>query len=215
MRNTRFVYVIGDGSPFLKIGVADRVSSRLLSLQSGNPNDLSVLFEKRVLYRLAYSTEAGVHGRLREHHRRGEWFNVTVETAVATIEAVYERALEADIPPADPDGMMDLSRNGPFGVLPVAPEAIAWFRTIMNEPGQQPLAAKIAQAIERECGSAAKLAFTTEIISRSPLSRILARRPEDLRRAHAELAKAINLLCDIFSARREQALLDKIREIAA
>lgn len=38
------VYVISDGSGYVKIGVAENVNDRLLQLQTGNPRELKVLY---------------------------------------------------------------------------------------------------------------------------------------------------------------------------
>jgi hypothetical protein len=215
MRNTRFLYVIGDGGPAVKIGVADRLAVRLSTLQVGNPNELAILYDRRVLYRLAASTELKVHQKLKTAHRRGEWFEVSVETAKATIDEVYQHLLDTMQAPIEPEGLLDLSRNSDYDIDAAAPEAIAWFRTLMNEPTGKEFAAKVMQGIQRTDGKAAAMAFQWEIVSQMPVSRVLHLRPGDLRQAHAALAKAINTLCDVYRARREQSLLDKIRGIAA
>jgi hypothetical protein len=85
----------------------------------------------------------------------------------------------------------------------------------MNEPSGKEFAAKVLHGIQRTNGKAAAMAFQWEIVARMPVSRVLHLRPGDLRQAHAALAKAINTLCDVYRARREQSLLDKIRGIAA
>lgn len=173
------------------------------------------MYEKRVLYRLAQKTEAEIHRRLRPHHRRGEWFSVDLDCARHTVDGVYAEVLALDQPPLEPEGLLDLTRWSDHAIDANAMEAIAWFRTLMNDWRGKALAGQIVQAIGKANGKAAMVAFQTEIVSRTPLSKVLTRHPGDLRKAHAALAKAINTLCDIFAARREQALLDKIREIAA
>lgn len=215
MSGTRFVYVIGSSECPVKIGVADRVPQRLATLQSGNPDELRVHHQFRTIYKLAQKAEAEVHRRLSDKWRRGEWFDVTADearvvvlTVLADLEARHESGI---IKP----GFVDLARGKEIGAHPYAREAVAWYRTVCNETGSLKIVEAINAAIVKDAGRAAHLAFRTEIMSHSPLTEVLARNPTELRRAQAALVKAVNVLADIFCARREQWLLDKISGIAA
>lgn len=215
MSNARFIYVIGVSNSPVKIGVADRVNQRLSNLQIGCPDELVIHHQFRTIYKLAQKTEAEVHRRLSGKHRRGEWFDITADEARETILSVLadiEAEHEATPPPP---GFVDFSRPKEIGAHPYAKEAIAWYRTAASETASLKVVEAINARIVKEAGKAAHLAFRTEIMSHSPLTQVLARNPVELKRAQAALVKAVNVLADVFLARREQWLLDKIRGIAA
>jgi hypothetical protein len=76
MTERGFVYVIGTAwtEPF-KIGVANNVERRLEALQSGNPLQLSILWQSsKVLDHFQF--EADLHARFGAFRIRGEWFLV-------------------------------------------------------------------------------------------------------------------------------------------
>lgn len=79
------VYVITDGSPFVKIGVTQNMSGRLATLQSGNPNPLDVLmtFETDSM-KNDRKLEKCIHNEFRlqrlvfDNGHETEWFDQTV-----------------------------------------------------------------------------------------------------------------------------------------
>lgn len=82
------IYCISDGQ-FLKIGYSYKPLERLQLFQMGNPRKLSLVYSKppRILL-TAKDVESAVHKRLRKFHLRGEWFDVPLEMAIATIQEV-------------------------------------------------------------------------------------------------------------------------------
>lgn len=88
-----YLYVIGesDSGP-CKIGFADRVEHRLITLQSGNPRRLTLYFRlESDNYRMAEKIakhRAGKAGKL----IRGEWFEVTAREAERIVKQACHTA---------------------------------------------------------------------------------------------------------------------------
>ncbi len=87
-----FVYVIGGRSTSKKIGIATDPSRRLKAIQSGNSKVVSVLHSREVDLSVAGMIEAHAHWVLKDHRESGEWFRVSLEQAIAAIDA----AISAD-----------------------------------------------------------------------------------------------------------------------
>lgn len=76
-KNPGFVYIISDGTN-IKVGVANNVNRRLKSLQTGNPNTLTLEFSE---YRnQPYKLETYLHQQLAKYRTKGEWYHgITVQ----------------------------------------------------------------------------------------------------------------------------------------
>jgi hypothetical protein len=72
----------------VKIGVASNIESRISSLRSGSPHNLTVHFVGRAPERIVKWAEARCHGDLRPHHLKGEWFSCDPEIAASVARAV-------------------------------------------------------------------------------------------------------------------------------
>ncbi len=68
-----FVYVVQCGE-FTKIGIATWVKTRVMSLQTGNPEPIQLLKSWRS--RNAGAEELKLHKHLRKYRVRGEWFKL-------------------------------------------------------------------------------------------------------------------------------------------
>lgn len=79
-----YIYVIGTADGPLKIGYARDPEERLSALQTGTADKL-ILFRK-VRHPRAQVVESRVHKALRSHRHNGEWFVVSVDQALQTIE---------------------------------------------------------------------------------------------------------------------------------
>lgn len=81
------VYVISnEANSLLKIGYADNLRHRYAGLNVGSPVGLELEhFVYFVGGLIAKAVEGRTHQKLAEHRRRGEWFDVTVETAAKAI----------------------------------------------------------------------------------------------------------------------------------
>lgn len=89
MRDSRgHLYVITADAK-TKVGISRDVDSRLMWLQSGNPNPISVAFTLRDdSIRRLRSIEREVHLRLAEHRISGEWFDIAPTTVIGIVRAV-------------------------------------------------------------------------------------------------------------------------------
>jgi hypothetical protein len=83
------IYIITDEHGRLKIGIAVDLWRRLRRLQTGSADLLKlVCFFAIGPWKIARALETAVHERLRSHRVRGEWFKVSVRTAVRVIRQV-------------------------------------------------------------------------------------------------------------------------------
>ena len=86
------VYVIGHnwGGP-VKVGISKEPIKRKASLQCGNPERLSVLYEADVCN--AQLVEAVVHLRLNDYstNANNEWFNVTARHAYTLVNSIAQK----------------------------------------------------------------------------------------------------------------------------
>ena len=71
-----FVYFISDGE-YVKIGKRDHQSNRLNDLQTGNPRQLTTLFEIPLISgKAANATEKHLHKAFGGYRKNGEWFDI-------------------------------------------------------------------------------------------------------------------------------------------
>lgn len=100
-----FVYLVVEGvSGPCKIGLAESVSSRCSTLQTGNPRQLEV--HDYVPHSNAALLEQALHHHFRDFHVRGEWFDITPDHAKCAMKAlaakdadVLKRAINGASPP--------------------------------------------------------------------------------------------------------------------
>ena len=90
------VYCITDGS-HCKIGISSEPDARLSTLQAGNPNAISLLWQREVDSPLAARVERNIHKHLfrAKRHIRGEWFAIGPVAAHKLVRLV-ERSLLRD-----------------------------------------------------------------------------------------------------------------------
>jgi hypothetical protein len=86
------VYVIAPDTGFpCKVGVAENVRKRLAALQTAHWEELHIYHTFEVASRGdAFRLERLTHKRLKEHHIRGEWFNVLVSDAYNEINQMLD-----------------------------------------------------------------------------------------------------------------------------
>jgi hypothetical protein len=72
------LYIISDESQRLKIGVTNNLEGRLRTLQTGNPEQLTIIFEEEI--ENPTKIERYLHRRFHKNRLKGEWFsNISVE----------------------------------------------------------------------------------------------------------------------------------------
>lgn len=83
------IYVIGPvGGPF-KIGYAGDPRARLSNLQVGQAVDLIIHYEEKTETSRAKVIEKLIHRQLGHKRIRGEWFNVTLDEAIAEVRFAF------------------------------------------------------------------------------------------------------------------------------
>lgn len=74
------VYMVGtEGDPYIKVGYASELSSRMVNMQVGSPRKLIIL----AVFAGDLKAEAALHRELQDHHVRGEWFEYEEAKALA------------------------------------------------------------------------------------------------------------------------------------
>ena len=74
------MYMVGvEGEPYIKVGYASQLSSRMIGLQVGSPKKLLIL----AVFAGDLKAEALLHRELQHHHVRGEWFEYEEAKALA------------------------------------------------------------------------------------------------------------------------------------
>lgn len=80
------IYIIGTENGPKKIGYSRSPKQRLAAIQSANPLPVTLLHHRHIGDFVSV-IEARVHRRLRNHRLNGEWFDVSLEEAIAAVEA--------------------------------------------------------------------------------------------------------------------------------
>jgi hypothetical protein len=77
-----FLYVIGTNERYQKMGFSANVERRLKSLQTGNPDKLTIHHVEPVPKEQVRLLERKIHKDLAHYRLKGEWFNLTSQEAV-------------------------------------------------------------------------------------------------------------------------------------
>ena len=89
-----FIYIIRQTSTRLfKIGVSKNPAQRLKTLQTGNPNNLSLLYTVRCTDVSAFKAETVIHQHLTSHQIKGEWFLIPTDDQVVSIAKSLSNSL--------------------------------------------------------------------------------------------------------------------------
>lgn len=85
------IYVIGTDNGPLKIGYTADPKGRLSNLQVGQPTEIKLFYEEATETAKAKVIEKLIHRTLGHKRVRGEWFNVSVEEAIAEVKFAFIR----------------------------------------------------------------------------------------------------------------------------
>lgn len=92
MQKEMTIYMLSTGRKMKKIGISARSDIRHRQIQTANGGEVVLAYSQAIPAELAADIERRAHWLLREFKRRGEWFAVTAETAIAAIDrAIQER----------------------------------------------------------------------------------------------------------------------------
>ena len=138
------IYLLSTGRKLKKVGISSKAVSRHRTIQSANGGEVVLLHSELIPEEIAADIERRAHWLLREFKRRGEWFAVTADVALAAIkQAVKEKG----------DGEKAQSGRGrpPLGVKETKVRLTEAQRDrIRALVGEQGMAAFIREAVERE-----------------------------------------------------------------
>lgn len=91
-KHTAAVYIIRmTGTDYYKIGIASNPKARLKQLQTGNPIQLEMIYNVRVLD--SYGLEGYFHEKLRNTNVQNEWFQLNDATLNEIIELMSQKKL--------------------------------------------------------------------------------------------------------------------------
>lgn len=138
------IYLLSTGRKLKKIGISSKAEVRHRNIQTSNGGEVVLAYSKAVPPDIAPDIERRAHWLLREFKRRGEWFAVKADIAIAAIEqAIRERG----------EGEKARSGSGrpPLGVketkVRLTEEQRDRIRVLVGEQG---MAQFIREAVERE-----------------------------------------------------------------
>lgn len=209
-----FVYVIGVSDNPVKIGYADRVETRLIALQIGNPEELQIFGRVAVPWAMAKAIEAKTHAILRERHRRGEWFNVSADQALAAIAKARAIVAASNDNIKRQEGILSELLGG-HELHPWASHAVQAYHATINALGRSKDAEEMERVMAASEGSAAVLALRTLLTQRTKLVTLYHRDRTAYNNACMAAVSAVNALSIWYAERAEAQLLDKISGNAA
>lgn len=100
--DVRFIYIIGHNRTSVKIGIAKDVRKRRKALQTASAQGLIVHFKAICPPKMAPTVERECHKALRLVRSKGEWFNVSPETAEVIVQRIVAAAWKSsEHDPAD------------------------------------------------------------------------------------------------------------------
>lgn len=151
MQKEMTIYMLSTGRKMKKIGISAKSEVRHRQIQTSNGGEVVLAYSKAIPADLAGDVERRAHWLLREFKRRGEWFAVRADAAIAAIErAIQER------------GEGEKARSGagrpPLGNKATQvrlPEEIR--EQIRELVGEKGMAQFIREAVERELKRRRKL----------------------------------------------------------
>lgn len=86
------IYLLSAGRKLKKVGLSSKPTVRQRDIQTSNGHEILLVFSMEIPDEIAANVERRAHWLLREYRRRGEWFAVKADIAIAAIEqAVKER----------------------------------------------------------------------------------------------------------------------------
>ena len=93
-----YAYVIGasiDG-PF-KVGYSTKPKARLVHLQVGCPQQLTLMFLLKTGIAASKDIENEIHACLRENQVRGDWYNAKLETIIDSLRVIHPKAVDKTV----------------------------------------------------------------------------------------------------------------------
>jgi len=145
----------------LKIGMANNPAARLRSIQTGSPQPIRLLRHFAVETEQARRVERRTHLGLLDHRLAGEWFEISLDQAVAAVEQAMAEPAEAKAAPFEmvlaitpatcraARGLLDWSQQDLAEKSGVGITAVRTFERGKSTPMAQNLAA-LTRALEAD-----------------------------------------------------------------
>lgn len=208
-----WIYIIGVEKNPVKIGIATDLRKRLGHLQIGCPDELIVHHTVRAPTRNLKVIEGLAHRRLHSSHRRGEWFNVDADDALAEVRAI------ADHVAAQESGSRGSARDEIYRIglhFPLDQNARSAMKTYRDEKARSrgcPI--DVEGYVARSAGHEGLLGLRYVASQMQQGSVEPLRYPASMERAMEAAAAALNAAADFYAFRGEQNLLDEIQSFVA
>lgn len=91
-----YIYIVSQSDDVCKVGISSNVEKRIVSLQTGNPHQLSLKYSYILETTTARILENRVHVKLNEKRLTGEWFNITPKDAEKIIMEENQAIIDGD-----------------------------------------------------------------------------------------------------------------------
>lgn len=82
----KHIYIVSAAERYRKIGITSAVRTRVAALRTGCPFPIKLSHSCKVAEHLALAAERLAHGQLKDRRLAGEWFDCSLEQAIAAVE---------------------------------------------------------------------------------------------------------------------------------
>jgi hypothetical protein len=192
------VYIISAHEAPVKIGMSNEPGRRLADLQVGFPDELFLHHAAFVPAKVARKAEQACHDELAPYRRRGEWFDVTVTTAIEVVNRVAQRVANENFwsLPASAGALEYLDAK--YGLGHDAASAVSMYRRALSGTNTAAILRGLDDHIASRAGAAGLAHFKAILIERKSLDDTLPDTRTERWLAEQGLCVAINALSDAF-----------------
>lgn len=92
-----YIYVIGGTDKPYKIGITGNLEQRLKNLQTGNPYELKIHYKEEIPESQVKLIEQKIHKIIKHKQTHGEWFDISLDDAIAEVKYARIRYLKDEI----------------------------------------------------------------------------------------------------------------------
>ena len=92
-----YIYVIGGTEKPYKIGITNNLKRRLKDIQTGHPFKLHVHYSEEIPMEQVRLIEQNIHNTIRHKKTHGEWFDISLEDAIAEVKHARIRYLKDEV----------------------------------------------------------------------------------------------------------------------
>lgn len=92
-----YIYVIGGTEKPYKIGITNNPERRLKNLQTGHPYELKIHYKEEIPESQVRLIEQTIHKTIKHKQTKGEWFDISLEDAIAEVKFARIRYLKDEV----------------------------------------------------------------------------------------------------------------------